>query len=140
MPQHGLHHVDEACDIDVVVGKWLRHRLPDIGKRGEMDDGARTMLRERRIQCGNIENVTLHEGAPAHELCVPFGEVVECERQEPRLGERLAGVAADKACTASDENGFHAARGRRSVMSSRTQAVLRSASMMPSMAALRLAA
>ena len=105
-----------------------------------MNDGAGTMLRKGRIECGGIENVTLHEWAPAHELCVPFGEVIECDRQEPRRGERLAGVAADKACTASDENGFHAARGRRSVMSSRTQAVLRSASMIPSMAALRLAA
>ena len=36
-------------------------------------------------------------------------EVVECDRQETRGGERLAGMAANEAGAASDENGFHAA-------------------------------
>ena len=74
-----------------------------------MNDGAGTMLRKGRIECGGIENVTLHERALAHELCVPVGKVVECDWQEPCRGERLAGMAADKAGAASDENSFHAA-------------------------------
>jgi hypothetical protein len=74
-----------------------------------MDDGAGTVLREGRIECGGIENVAFDERAPAHELGMALRQVVECDRQEPRCGERLAGVATDKAGAASDENGFHAA-------------------------------
>jgi hypothetical protein len=38
--------VDEAADIDPVVGKRRRHRFPDIGERGGMHDGAGAVLRE----------------------------------------------------------------------------------------------
>jgi len=55
-----------------------------------------------------IENVTLYERAPAHELGMALRKVVECDRQETRGGERLAGMAADEAGAAGDENGFHA--------------------------------
>jgi hypothetical protein len=50
-----------------------------------MSDDAGTMLRKGRIECGGIENVTLHKRAPAHELCVPLGKAVECVLQSNSL-------------------------------------------------------
>jgi hypothetical protein len=72
-----------------------------------MDDGAGAMLLEGRIERRGFENVAFDERAPAHEIGVPSGEIVERDWEPTRCGERLTGVAADEAGTARDENGFH---------------------------------
>ena len=72
-----------------------------------MDDGAGAMLLEGRIERRGFENVAFDERAPAHEIGVASGEIVERDGEPTRCGERLTGVAADEAGTASDENGFH---------------------------------
>jgi hypothetical protein len=48
------------------------------------------------------------KNGPQLEVGVASREVVERNRQETRRRERLAGVAADEAGTAGDENGLHA--------------------------------
>jgi hypothetical protein len=110
MAQHGLEDVDEAADIDPVVVKRSQHRFPDIGERGEMDDGAGAVLREGGLEGFGIEHVGFDERAPTHELGVASREVIEGDRQEASRRERLAGVAADEAGAAGDENGLHDCR------------------------------
>jgi len=72
VPQHGLHHIDEARDIDPVVGKRRRHRFPDIGERGEMDDGGGAVLREGGVERRGIEDVAFNERAEAHGMILLF--------------------------------------------------------------------
>jgi hypothetical protein len=72
-----------------------------------MDDGAGPVLLEGGIERRGFENVAFDERAPAHEIGVASGESVERDGEPTRCGERLTGVAADEAGTASDENGFH---------------------------------
>ena len=76
-----------------------------------MDDGARSMMRECRIEVSGVEDVALLERAPADELGVPFRQIVECDRQEALRGQRLAGVTADEAGAAGHENGLHRVHG-----------------------------
>ena len=108
MAQHGLDHVNEARHIDPVIGKRLAHRGAHIGKRGEMDDGVRPVLRECSIDRGAIENVTFDQRAEAREVGMAGREIVKRDRFKPGRRKRLAGMAADEAGAAGDENGLHA--------------------------------
>jgi hypothetical protein len=102
--RHGIEHVDEAGNIDAVIGERLFHGLAHISERGEMNDGGRTMSRERRSQRGGIKDIALHQRTPAHEFGVSAREVIEGDRHEPLRGERLAGMAADEPGPAGDKD------------------------------------
>jgi hypothetical protein len=54
-----------------------------------MNDGGRTMPRERRSHSGGIKDVALHQRTSAHEVGVSAREVIEGDRYEPLRGERL---------------------------------------------------
>src|SRR5215472_13556524 len=61
-----------------------------------MNDGGRTMPRERRSQCGGIKDVALHQRTSAHEVGVSAREVIEGDRYEPSAASALPGPADDK--------------------------------------------
>jgi hypothetical protein len=109
MSQHRLDDIDETRDIDPIVGKRLRYRFSDVSQSGKMDDGARSMTLECRVQRRRIENVASHERTPPNEFGVPFRQVVERDRQEAVSGQGFAGVTADEAGAAGDEDCFHRA-------------------------------
>ena len=51
--QHRLENVDDARDVDPVIGERARHQFSGIGQSGKMDDVAGPVSLEGRIQrCG----------------------------------------------------------------------------------------
>jgi hypothetical protein len=99
--------VDQARNVDIVISERPRCRLADVRERGEMNDSDRPMLLEGDIERGSVEDVAFNEWAPAHEFGVPSRQVVK-RRSPTRRGKRLAGVAADEAGAAGEQDGLHA--------------------------------
>jgi hypothetical protein len=69
-----------------------------------MNDRGRTITGEGCGQRGRIEDVALHKRAPADECGMPAREVIERDRNEALRGERLAGMTADEAGAAGNED------------------------------------
>ena len=65
-----------AADIVRVIGGGFLVRFADIGQRGEMHDGRRTMARQDLAQARAIGKLADLERAPFHRLGIAAREIV----------------------------------------------------------------
>ena len=132
----GLHRLEkrEACGhIVAEVLARVAHRLAHVGVPGEVDHGLDAVLTNRALHEGAVANVTLDQGAPADGRFVPVDQVVQRDREAAGARERLAGVAADVAGAAGNENCAlrHALRPQRAVPALRRARSMRTAAVPP---------
>jgi hypothetical protein len=103
--QGGLDQRGGLGGIVVKVAVGQAHRLADLDVAREMDDRARPVADKHLVEPGAVADVTALQRPPPHRPSMAFLEGVVADRGETRLGERLADMAADIACTAGDQHG-----------------------------------
>jgi hypothetical protein len=116
---HGLEQGDAAADVVVVIEQGLAHRLAHRLQPGEVDHGVDVVVPEHGIQCFPVADVGLDEGEiHARQFAHPdegFGaavaQVVQHDDVIAGVEEFHAGVGADVAGAAGDEDGFHGISG-----------------------------
>src|SRR4029453_3771797 len=74
---HRLDDVDEAGDVDAIIGERPRYRFPPVSQRCKMDYGIRSLARENTIEILGIEDIALEKRAPASEFGMSLRQVVE---------------------------------------------------------------
>jgi hypothetical protein len=88
----GLEQVDEADQVAVDVRARIFERVTHAGLRGQVDDAARPVAGEQRVQCGRVRQIGLHlgealAGAQAHHpVALELRIVVVVEIVEPDHG------------------------------------------------------
>ena len=106
---HRIQQAKRADDVVAVVEPRIEHRLADIGEGGEVDDRVRTMRRQHLGEAVGVEQVAALERAPLHRMGEAAREVVVGDRRVAGPRQRLAGVRADVARPAGDQDRRHAA-------------------------------
>jgi len=79
-------------------------RFPDIGVRGEMDDGLDPERLQRFRNSRAVGDISRDQRTPFHRPAVAGAEIVEHDRRVAGSGQRLAGMAADITGAAGDQN------------------------------------
>ncbi len=102
--QHGVEEAEAVDEVVAEIELRLRHRLADIGKGGEMHDGGDLVLAQGGPEPRRIREIGLDERPPADRPAVPVDEIVVTDGNEAGGGQGLAGMAADIAGAAGDEN------------------------------------
>lgn len=114
---HGLQQAATAVQVHIPVVKWLLHGLSNSFEAGEMDYGInpRRRLGEGLLKIPGAADVSLHLPQPrsgrrsselAHTLkCdrAAVAEIVEDQQLMARLQQHQAGMAADEACPACNQ-------------------------------------
>ena len=93
-----------AASIVAIIRQRLAHRLPDIGKGREVHHRRGLVPFQHRANTRGVSDIALLQRPPFHRPAVAAREVVIGNRFEAPRGERFAGMAADIARAAGDEN------------------------------------
>ncbi len=108
-----LHHVQQgqrAAHVVGVVFARVRDQFRDLDIGGEMHHGVRPVAADHVAQARRIRDVALLEGAPADRVRPAALEAVVGDGQVAGPGQRLAGMAADVAGAAGNEDTGHSFR------------------------------
>jgi hypothetical protein len=107
-----LQQAGRAQDIGGQKGIWARDGPVYVRLSGKVDDGARLVTREQRVDLSPVTDVTLDENMTRRvKACevvwvAGVGELVQVQdRLVRRAKPAMDKVAADEAGTAGDENG-----------------------------------
>jgi acetylornithine deacetylase/succinyl-diaminopimelate desuccinylase-like protein len=106
---HGLEQRQRAGDIVVVVQPGIIRGLADIGIGGKVNDGLGPKPSQRLAHQGGIPDVGFDQRPPFDEIFVAARQIVDHGHLEAFMGQKLAGVAADVAGAAGDEDAAHSA-------------------------------
>lgn len=104
---HGFEQVLRTDDVVAPVEVRFLNGLADIAERGEVHDGIGLMGLECSGKAGWVEQVTFDGRPELHRVSPTCREVVKSYRFVPGSGECLAGMAADIASAARDQNRRH---------------------------------
>src|ERR1043166_1628170 len=105
----GVDQRDRAHDVvAIVLGRFV-DRLTDISEGGEVDGCIWLEFLDRAVQRFAIQNVAMHEGAPARGIAMTGDEIVVDDGLDARRSQQLAGMAANIAGTPCHQDTVHLA-------------------------------
>ncbi len=102
--QHGVEQGQGVNHVVVEVELRLDHRFADIGEGGEVDHRRHLETGQRVGQQLGVGKIALDQRPPAHRLAVAVDEIVIGDRRIAGLGQSLAGMTADIAGTAGNQD------------------------------------
>src|SRR5262249_48340352 len=102
---HALEQRKRADHVVAVIFGGLPHRFTHERGGGEMDNCAHRVRTTGGTHGGDIADIALEKGPPSYEVTTSDRQVVECNGQVSCARESLAGVGADIASAARDQDG-----------------------------------
>ena len=107
-PRHRrLKEVERAADIDPPIPPRLLHRLAHLAEGGEMHHRGGLPSGKDLIQPRPVQKIALLEGAKFHRIGPAGGQIVIGDRHIARRRQKLAGMRADIAGAAGDQDMRH---------------------------------